>query len=174
MYAVNYTLKKRQIQNLTAAAIALVVIGTIAGYAYSMEQTRQAGFAFGNELFEIQELAGQMQSEFNSHITQWKDGEITASEFEEFATGHFRKMEEAVLRYDLLSPPSQFESSVHSFRLSLESQLDSDREYLLWVTTGDNSHLVRSDLLIQEAFEYETAALGQFNRAKAGIAEPDT
>lgn len=148
-------------------------MGTIAGYAYSAEQTRQAGFVFGNELLEIQETVARMQTDFNSHIVQWEDGEITAKDFEVFAAGHFGRMEKAITRYDGLAPPEQFETSVSAFQLSLESQLESDREYLLWVTTGDASHRVRSDLLIQDAFEYELAALGKYNRAKAGIAEPD-
>jgi len=81
-------------------------------------------------------------------------------------------MEELISRYDTLMPPGAFEASVDVFRLSSESQLESDREYLLWIQTGNDAHLIRSDALIQESFEYEAAALGEFNRAKLGIEEP--
>jgi len=154
------------------AGIALAIVGGMAGYGYSAEQTRQAGFAFGNELLRIQEGVGDQQSEFSSHMTQWEEGELTEEELVDFASAHFKKMDWLISRYDTLMPPKAFEASVGVFKLSSESQLESDREYLLWIQTGNDAHLIRSDALIQESFEYETAALGEFNRAKLGIEQP--
>ncbi len=159
-------------QNIAMAAIALAVIGGIAWYGYSAEQARQLGFVFGNELLEIQEGVGEQQSKFSSHITQLEEGDLTEEEFADFADGHFEEMERLISEYDSLVAPRAFEAAVESFRLSSESQLESDREYALWVQTGDDAHRIRSDALIQESFGYETAALGEFNRAKLGIAEP--
>ena len=160
-------------QNVIVAGVAACIIGTAAGYAYSAEQTRQAGFVFGNELLSIQEGAKALQSDFSSHAVQWREGDLTEREFADFAAGHLEKMGGLVAGYDRLEPPEPFEASVAVFRLSLESQLESDREYVRWIQTGDESHRIRSDALIQDAFEYEVAALGEFNRAKSGIsAEP--
>jgi len=159
-------------QNIVMAGIVLAVVGSIAGYGYSAEQTRQAGFVFGNEILGIQESVSDQQSEFSSHVTRWEEGDLTEEEFADFASAHFKKMEELISRYDTLMPPGAFEASVDVFRLSSESQLESDREYLLWIQTGNDAHLIRSDALIQESFEYEAAALGEFNRAKLGIEEP--
>ena len=162
-------LKKRQIQNTALVTIALAIIGSIVWYGYSVEQTRQAGFVFGNELLAIQEGIKDQQIKFISHVTQWEDGDLTGEEFEEFANTHFEEMADLIAKYDELLPPKAFETSVNVFRLSAESQLESDKEYLMWIMTGDDSHMIRSDALIQESFEYETAALGEFNRAKLGI-----
>jgi len=155
--------------NIVMAGIAVAIIGSVAGYGYSAEQTRQAGFAFGNELMSIQQGVQEYQADFSSHITQLDEGDLTVQEFADFAEGHFERMEWLISEYDTLDPPAQFEPSVSVFKMSSEAQLESDMEYLRWIQTGDGAHRVRSDALIQESFEYETAALGQFNRAKLGI-----
>ena len=48
------------------------------------------------------------------------------------------------------------------FKLSAEAQLESDKYMIEWVKTGDNSSHVRSDSLLQQSFEYEQAALYEF------------
>ena len=156
-------------QNVILAAVAASVVGSMAGYSYSAEQARQAGFAFGNELLAIQEGVGELQSSFSSHVVRREEGDLTEREFADFAEGHFQSMGELISRYDDLEPPGTFRASVEIFKLSSESQLRSDMEYASWIRTGDDSHLVRSNALIQEAFEYEAAALGEFNRAKLGV-----
>ncbi len=165
-------MKKRQKQNLIMAAIVVVIIASLAGYSYSLEQTRQVGFIFGNEIFAIQEKLKNYQAAFSSMTTQWEEGDLTESELNKFAKNHFDKMTQLISEYDKLIPPKSFESSVAIFKLSAQSQLESDREYILWLQTGDDAHLIRSDALIQESFEYDTAALGEFNRAKIGIEVP--
>ena len=149
--------------------MAVAIIGSLAGYNYSAEQTRQVGFTFGNEIFKIQEKMEEYQIEFNSKITQWEEGDISKQELIQYAQFHFDRMEELIAQYDLLIPPESFETSVEIFKISAESQLESDIEYTQWIQTDDESHKIRSDALIQEAFEYETAALGEYNRAKLGI-----
>ncbi len=163
------TMKK---QNIIMAGIALAITASIAGYGYSIDQTRQAGFVFGNEISAIQEELTGLQGEFGSHITQWEEGDLTRAELEKFAKSHAQNMEELIARYDALDPPAAFGPSVDVFKLSAESQLESDNEYILWIETGDDAHKIRSDALIQESFEYETAALGKFKRAQLGIEEP--
>ena len=79
------------------------------------------------------------------------------------------KMEKLILRYDLLTPPDSFATSVELFKLSTHSQIESDKSLIEWVKTGDENAKIRSDDLFQESFEYEMAALTKFNGAKAGI-----
>ena len=162
-------MKKKQKQNLVLVSILVAIIASIVGYIYSAEQTKQIGRTFGNELLSIQENLKQYQTEFSSTITQLNEGDMTKYEVIEFSQKHFEKMEELILQYDNLRPPPAFESSVQVFKLSAISQLESDQEYILWIKTQDESHKIRSDALIQESFEYDTAALGKFNRAKQGI-----
>lgn len=160
-----------KIQNAAMAGAAAAIIAGVVVYGYSVEQGRQSGFVFGNELLQIQEDLADMQVEFGTMTSRWEDGGVDAGQFSEFAAGHIKRMEGIAPRYDALEPPEAFEASVSVFKLSLESQIESDREFAAWVRTGDEAHRIRSDALIQEAFEYETAALGKFNRAKTGIAD---
>jgi hypothetical protein len=162
-------LKKSKKQNIILLSLAIIIIGAIVGYNYSAEQARQKGFNFGNELQQIQEDVKQAQIEFDSKTTQWKEGDLTQQELEKFSEDHVKKMQEIIIKYDELTPPKQFAASVQLFKLSTQSQLDSDKEYIEAIVTNDTSHNIRSDSLIQESFEYEMMALREFNAAKAGL-----
>jgi len=162
-------LKKSKKQNIIIVAIAIIIIGTIAGYNYSVDQTKQKGLKFGNELQQIQEEVKQLQTEFNSKITQWEEEDLSQQELSEYSKNHIEKLQNVILRYDDLIPPKQFASSVELFKLSTQAQLDSDKEFIEWIKTSDDSHKIRSDSLLQESFEYEMMALGEFNAAKSGL-----
>ena len=162
-------MKKSKKQNIIIVAIAIIIIGAIAGYNYSVEQTKQKGLKFGNELQQIQEDVKQLQTEFNSKITQWEEEDLSQQELSEYSKNHIEKLQNVILKYDDLIPPKQFASSVELFKLSTQAQLDSDMEFIDWIKTSDDSHKIRSDSLIQESFEYEMMALGEFNAAKSGL-----
>ena len=159
--------KKRQ--NIILGIIAIVVIGLVITYYYSAEQTRIKGFTFGNNLQRVQEDLKKIQIDFQSEITVWEDGDISKDEFLEYSDAHISKMEELVSRYDALEPPEVFSSSVELFKLSTQSQLESDKEIIRWIQSGDMDAKIRSDSLMEESFGYEMAALAKFNAVKAGI-----
>lgn len=162
-------MKKSKKQNIIIASIAIIIIGAIVGYNYSVDQTKQKGLKFGNELQQIQEEIKQLQTEFNSKIIQWKEGDLSQQELSEYSKTHIEKLQNVILKYDDLMPPKQFAPSVELFKLSTQTQLDSDKEFIEWVKTKDDSHKIRSDSLLQESFEYELTALGEFNAAKVGL-----
>lgn len=145
-----------------AAAAALAAAASWG--AYSAEQTRQAGLEFGNELSRIQDDLKSLQSGFADLAAGW-DGDGS----DRLAGEHLRAMESLVERYSDLRPPEGFGPSVELFRMSAQSQLESDREYVAWLRGGGEASRARSDALLQESFELETAALGKFERAKKGI-----
>lgn len=159
--------KKRQ--NIILGIIAIVVIGLVIVYYYSAEETRIKGFTFGNNLQRIQEDLKKIQTDFQSEITVLEDGDISKDEFLEYSDTHISKMEELVSRYDALDPPEVFSSSVELFKLSTQSQLESDKEIIRWIQSGDIDAKIRSDSLMEESFGYEMAALTKFNDVKAGI-----
>ena len=162
-------MKKSKKQNIIIVSIAIIIIGAIASYNYSVDQTKQKGFKFGNELQQIQEKVKQIQTEFNSKITQWEEGDLSQQELEDYSKTHIEDLQNVILEYDNLIPPKQFAPSVELFKLSTQTQLESDKEFIEWVKTGEESHNIRSDSLLQESFEYEMTALGEFNAAKSGL-----
>ena len=159
--------KKRQ--NIILGIIAIAVIGFVIAYYYSAEQTRIKGFTFGNNLQRIQEDLKKIQTDFQSEITVLEDGDISKNAFLEYSDAHISKMEELFSRYDALDPPEVFSSSVELFKLSTQSQLESDKEIIRWIQSGNMDAKIRSDSLMEESFEYEMAALAKFNAAKVGI-----
>ena len=166
-------MKKNKRTNIIILGISLIIIGSIISYNYSVEQTKQQGLQFGNDLKKIQDDVKQIQIEFNSRITQWEEGELTKKELLDYAESHFDALENTLLNYDDLKPPESFSSSVELFKMSTQAQFESDREMIEWIKYAQEENKIRSDSLIQESFEYEMMALGEFNAAKMGIKEYD-
>ena len=147
----------------------VVIISLVIGYYYSAEQTRTKGFNFGSNLQVIQEDLKKIETDFQSEIILFQEGESNLVEFLEYSDMHISKIEELILRYDYLEPPYAFTSSVDLFKLSSQSQLEADKETIRWIKNNDEDAKIRSDSLFQDAFEFELAALAKFNAAKAGI-----
>jgi CHASE3 domain sensor protein len=162
-------LKKNKKQNIIILGVAVAIIAGIVIYNYSAEQTRQKGFAFGNELEQIQTDVKELQTQFYSKKAQWEEGTITKEELFQHYEKHVKKFEEIILRYDSLIPPESFQSAVNLLKLSSQTQLDSDIQYIEWMKTGDESYKVRSDSQYQEALEYEMSGLVEYYSAKTGI-----
>ena len=162
-------MKKSKKQNIVIAAVAIIIIGAIVGYNYSVAQTKQKGFQFGVELEKIQEEVKELQTKFYSEKTSWEEGDISKEELSQYFNTHLEKFNEIILKYDKLEPPELFESSVELLKLSSETQLESDSEFIKWIETGDNAAKVRSDAQFQEALEYEMLGLVEFYSAKTGV-----
>ncbi len=162
-------MKKKKIQNITIVLVVILIIGSIIAYNYSVEQTKQKGLQFGIELNQIQEDVNQLQIKFYSEKNRWEEGDISKEGLSEFYEKHLIKFQEIISRYDELTPPELFKSSVELLKLSSESQLKSDAEFIEWIKTGDESAKVRSDTQIQEALEYEMLGLVEFYSAKTGV-----
>ncbi|MCE2506004.1 MAG: hypothetical protein J4F36_05975 [Nitrosopumilaceae archaeon] len=166
-------MKKKKIQNITIGIIAISIIGAIAAYNYSVEQNKQKGLQFGVELEQIQQEVKDLQIKFYSEKTKWEEGDMTKEELLEFYENHLNEFNEIISKYDKLSPPELFVSSVELLKISSETQLSSDSEYIKWIETGDESAKIRSDTQFQESVEYELQGLVEFYSAKTGIKNYD-
>lgn len=151
---------------VAALLAASAVVAAAAWQAHSADQARRAGLEFGNELARIQDDLRSLQSGFSDLSESWDGG---GAESGRLAQEHLEAMESLAARYSDLRPPPGFGPSVELFRMSAQSQLESDREYVRWLRGGNPADLARSDALLQDAFELETAALGKFDRAKKGL-----
>jgi len=162
-------LKKKKIQNIIILSAAIVIISSIIAYNYSTDITKQKGLQFGNELSQIENELSDIQGQFYSEKTKWNEGDVSKEELIEFYKNHVNDFREIILKYDELSPPELFESSVALLKISAETQLESDLQFIQWIKTGDESAKIRSDALIQEAYEYQNLGLVEFQTAKVGI-----
>jgi len=72
-------------------------------------------------------------------------------------------MASIILRYDNLQTPQPFVPAVELFKLSAETQLESDKNMIEWVNTGEEFYMIRSDQMLYQSFDYEQAALLEFN-----------
>ena len=162
-------MKKKKIQNIIILSVAIVIISSIIVYNYSTDITKQKGLQFGNELSQIENELSDIQGQFYSEKTKWNEGDVSKEELIEFYKNHVNDFREIILKYDELSPPELFESSVALLKISAETQLESDLQFIQWIKTGDESAKIRSDALIQEAYEYQNLGLVEFQTAKVGI-----
>lgn len=166
-------MKKKKIQNIIIVAIFVSIIGAIAIYNYSVDQTKQKGLQFGVELEQIQEEVKKLQTKFYSEKIRWEEGDMTKEELLKFYETHLKEFEKIISKYDELSPPDLFKSSVDLLKISSITQLESDSEFIKWIQTGDESVKIRSDTQFQESLEYEMLGLVEFYSAKTGIKNYD-
>jgi hypothetical protein len=162
-------LKKKKIQNIIIISIASLIIGSIIAFNYSTDITKQKGLQFGNELSQIENNISDIQEKFYSEKTKWSEGDISKEELLKFYEIHVNNFKKTILEYDKLTPPELFESSVSLLKISAETQLQSDLQFIEWIKTGDETAKIRSDTLIQEAYEYQNLGLVEFQTAKVGI-----
>ena len=154
-------------------AIAIFIISTIVAYNFSVDQTKQKGLQFGVEIKKIQDDLKELQTKFYSEKTRWEEGDITKEELLKFYENHLKEFEGIISRYDKLSPPELFKSSVELLKLSSEAQYESDSAFIEWMKTGDEAAKIRSDTQIQESLEYEMLGLVEFYSAKTGVKNYD-
>ena len=162
-------MKKKKIQNIIIVIIVTIIIGSIIAYNYSFEQTKQKGLQFGIELEKIESDVSDLQIKFYSEKTRWTEEDISKEELLVYYEEHLEQFETIILEYDNLTPPEIFKSSVVLLKLSAETQLESDSQFIEWIKTGDKSAKIRSDTQIQEAYEYQNLGLAEFQSAKAGV-----
>ena len=162
-------MKKKKIQNIIIFSIAILIIGSIVAYNYSIDTTKQKGLQFGNELNQIENNISDIQRDFYSEKTNWVEGGISKEELLKFYDIHIDNFKKEINNYDRLTPPELFESSVALLKMSAETQLESDLQFIEWIKTEDPSAKIRSDTLIQESYEYQNLGLVEFQTAKAGI-----
>ena len=144
-------MRKKQKHGIILGIISVALIVATISYFYTSDQVKIQGFTFGNNLKNIQDELKSLQIEFNSKSTSLKEGDITKEEFLGFAEKHLKKIENIVIRYDELSPPPLFVSSVELLKLSTKSQIESFKETIEWNKTGDESAKIRSDSFLQES-----------------------
>ncbi len=154
-----------------AITVGVIIIGMSIFFVYSSDQAKERGKAFGKALEFIQEDLRKLTHSFDSKVSMFKNGDINKEEFLEFAEKHEHEMEKTILRYDNLQIPQPFVSAVELFKLSAETQLQSDKYMTEWVRTGDDTAHIRSDQLLHQSFEQEQAALYEFN-LQQGKANP--
>ncbi len=148
-------------------AIVMVVVAGIIIYNYNIEQTNARGKIFGDELKSIQDDLKTEQTDFGAKLSAVRADKYTTEQFLVHADSHFFMMQDLVDRYEYLEPPKPYETATDLFKLSTISQLDGDRQEVLFITTGDSSYKVRADDLYQESFEYELAALADYKKMQS-------
>lgn len=154
---------------IAAAAIGALIAAATYSH-YSRQDTLAAGLAFGNSILDIQDDLKAAQNGLALRLNAWEQGGIGDDDLLEYYPGHLERLDSVIARYDRLEPPPGFGAAVSLFKLSAESQRQSDAEFEAWVRGGDPAAKSRSGKLLQDAFEYESEALAAFNDAKRGRA----
>jgi hypothetical protein len=163
---VKKTKKSKGTKKRFTVLVAIILIGITIFYFYSAEQGKIRGYNFGNDLQIIQEELKNEQSSFYSNVRMWEENSITKSEILKLSETHIKNMNGIISKYDTLQIPDTFSGAVKLFKLSTESQLESDVHLINWIEFGDESEKIRSNEILQQSFEYELAGLTSYNSAK--------
>ena len=146
-----------------AISVGVIIIALSIFFVYSSDQAKERGKAFGKAMEFVQDDLRKQTHLFDSKVSMFKNGSVSKDEFLKFGDSHVDEMIKIILRYDNLQIPQPFVSAVELFKLSAETQLESDKYMIEWVSTSDDTTLIRSDQLLHQSFEYEQAALLEFN-----------
>ena len=150
----------------TAISVGVIIVALSIFFIYSSDQAKERGKSFGKAIEFVQDDLRKLTHSFDSKVSMFKQGDISKGKFLEFAEKHEHEMEKIIFRYNDLQIPQPFVSAVALFKLSAETQLESDKYMIEWVRTGDDTSHIRSDSLLQQSFEYEMAALSEFKLAQ--------
>ena len=165
-----YSTKKKKNSAIYAAiVIGILIISSTIFFVYSNDQAKIRGQMFGNELKQIQDNVKKNTHLYDSNISLFKEGNLDREKFLEYAEKHKDEMSKIILLYDSLQIPNGFQTAVELFKLSSETQLESDIQMMEWVKTGNDAAHIRSDALLQESFDYEMAALSEYKSAQGPI-----
>ena len=159
--------KKSGLGKFSIVIIGVVLIGASIYYFYSAEQAQLRGYNFGNELQSIQDELKEEQANYYSKVSMWKEASISKDQILAYGDTHVLKMNNIISRYTDLQMPDIFSGSVKLFKLSTETQLESDQHLISWIKNDDQSEKIRADELLQASFEYEMGALSLFEKAKS-------
>lgn len=151
------------------AGVAIIVV--VIAVNYYLDQAGLRGQRFGDGLSIIQSDLKNETAVFDSNLTSYEKGQIPKDQMLNITDAHIAKMKTILAKYDSLDPPEPFIASLQLFKLSTQSQLESDGLLKEWILTGDNSTRAKSDQLLQESFQYEMNALQSYNNAKTGSSQ---
>ncbi len=155
---------KRKMQ--IAIVAGAIIIGVVIVLNYNLDQAKISGQRFGDNLAQIQSNLKDETTNYDSKVTQYQKGGITKDDILQISDKHLAALNGILSKYNTLKPPEPFVPSLELFKLSTQSQIESDKLLKEWIQTRDNSTKIRSDQLLGRAFEYETRALDSFNKAK--------
>ncbi len=154
-----------------AIGIGAAVIVAVILFNYNLDQATLKGQKFGDDLALIQSDLHNETANFDANLTMYEKGQISKEQMLNVTNTHLAKMQDFLTRYDALSPPESFIAPLQLFRLSTQTQIESDNLLKQWVETGDNATRAKSDQLLQESFQYEMNALQSYNHAKTGASQ---
>lgn len=160
---------KRRLQ--IAIVIGVIIIVAVIVFNYYLDQANLAGQRFGDNLAFIQSELKNQTIGFDANLTMYEKGKITKEQMLNVTDAHIAEMQNILTSYDSLNPPEPFVASLQLFRLSTQTQLESDNLLKEWIQTGDNATRAKSDQLLQDSFQYEMNALQSFNNAKSGSSQ---
>lgn len=156
---------KRRLQ--IAIIIGAILVSIVIALSYNFDLAVLKGQKFGDDLALIQSDLKNETQNFDYQLSLYERNQLSRSEMLNITNSHIEKMQNFLTRYDSLSPPEPFVPSLQLFRLSTQTQLESDKLLRDWVQTGDNATRAKSDDLLQQSFQYEMNALQSFNNAKS-------
>ena len=148
------------------SGVAIVAIVILVNYY--LDQTTLSGQRFGDQLAQIQSDLKNETQNFDQNLTQYKHGQISRDQMLKIADEHIRAVKNILPRYENLNAPDLFRPSLQLFKLSTETQIQSDETLRDWILTGDNATSAKSDQLLQQSFQYEMNALQSYENAKTG------
>ena len=160
---------KRTMQIAIAGGVITIALVIIVNYY--LDQTKNSGQIFGDQLALIQKDLKNETLSFDAQETQYNNGQIQKDQMLKATDDHIKALQSFLPRYDKLKAPDLFVPSLQLFRLSTVTELERTNAFREWIVTGDNATKEKSDQLFQQSFQYEMNALQSYEKARASSSQ---
>lgn len=141
----------------------IIVICISSLYIHNDELNVEKCITLHHELELLQNELNIIQSGFDKKIKTFQNNLVSKEKIIQYSNEYNKNLEILSNKYDDLEVPTNLLNSINLFKLSVDTQQQSNNLIIKWIQDNNQSNLRRSDYLLQNAYEYESGARSLYN-----------
>ncbi len=145
--------------------IGSAIIATTLGISFVLMTQATESENYVKSIQIISDQSRAFTQTYENSISEWHDGEISSEEMLQITDDHLEKLDGLLAKLRSMEPPEKFRLAHELSILSLSHELQSDKHMRNYIETGSDDEYDRSVEFLQKAYDYETQAFEEFNRA---------
>lgn len=141
----------------------IIVICISSLYIHNDELNVEKCITLHHELELLQNELNIIQSRFDKKMKTFQNNLVSKEKITQYSNEYNKNLEILSNKYDDLEVPANLLNSINLFKLSVDTQQQSNNLIIKWIQDNNQSNLRRSYYLLQNSYEYESGALSLYN-----------
>jgi|GEM_PF-629385 len=159
------TRKDPKSKQLWVIVIGGAIIAVVLGISFVLMTQATNNENYVKSIQIISDQSRAFTQTYENSISEWHDGEISSEEMLQITDNHLENLDGLLAKLRNMEPPEKFRLAHELSILSLSHELQSDKHMRNYIETGSDDEYDRSVEFLQKAYDYETQAFEEFNRA---------